>query len=244
MVGEHLRHESRKFAALFGLHGKHVVTALCDEVRNEKREGSQTYHDKRYKPVVPKHKGERSDYRHDTAEKLREALYQAVGDLVYVVADSRHKVAVGVGIDVGEGNVVEFCVRIRAKVANGAEGRKVDAQRREILKHEHARDKPCEYARVFENNLEVYVVFANDIVDGFAYDDGRKQRRRYLQRRKDERKYNDGHVRARVSQQFFDCRKIRSRFRSIRIFGRADSLGILRSSDFAFGINVRLRIYG
>ena len=221
------------------MHGKHVVTALCDKVCDEKREGSKAYHDKRYQPVVPKHKAKRADYRHDAAEKLREALYQAVGDLVYVVADPRHKVAVRVRINVGEGNVVEFCVRARAKVSNGAEGRKVYAQRREILEHEYARDEPCEYACVFENNLEVYVVFANDIVDGFAYDDGRKQRRRYLQRRKDERKYNDGHVRACVSQQFFDCRKIRSALLRIGIFWRADSLEILRGGDSVLEINVR-----
>lgn len=110
LIRQHFGDKSRKFSALFCLHCKHIVTAFCDEVGNKQRKGSEAYHDKRDNPVVPKHKSQCADNCHYTAEKLGETLNQSVRNLVDVGADSRHNIAVRIGIDVRERNVVELCV--------------------------------------------------------------------------------------------------------------------------------------
>ncbi len=73
------------------------------------------------------------------------------------------------------------------------------------MEQERRSDKSAEYACVFEDNTEIDVVFADDIVNGVADNDGREQGCGNLNHREDERTDDIGKIGTREFEQFLDC---------------------------------------
>ena len=111
LIAEHFGHQSGKFSALFSLHKEHVVAALCNKVRNEQRKRGKKHHHKRDYDIVRYHENKRSDDSDDARKQLRKALYKPVGNLVYVAAYPRHKVAVRMRVRKTKRHVVQFFER-------------------------------------------------------------------------------------------------------------------------------------
>ena len=73
-------------------------------------------------------------------------------------------------------NVVEFFERALAKIENHSKRRAVYAERRQVLKDDRGDYEQKKHDRVFADDAEIDVAFADDKVDGFADDDGGEQR--------------------------------------------------------------------
>ena len=188
LIRRHFGDKPRKFAAFFGLFCERVVAAFCDEVRDKKGNRRKYDDDNRDKPVVRQHKYKRADNRDDPAEQLRKALNKPVRNLVDVVSDARHKVAVRIAVDIRKGHDVKFFERFAAKIPYRSERREVYAQRTEILEQQYRGDKPRKYPCVFCDDRKIDVVFSDDEVHGFADNHGREKRCDDLKNREEQGK--------------------------------------------------------
>ena len=172
--------ERTHFAARFRLVGKRIVAAFGDEVRHEQRYRREYDHRNGDKPVLRKHKDQRSQNGNDAGKQLLKTLQQPVGYLVDVVDDDGKQVAAFVCVDKRYGHGVQFGKRRFAQSAYCAVRCDIDEIRRKILEQKHRCYADCKINYIVCYAGEIDVARIDDVVDGVAYYDGREQRRRYL----------------------------------------------------------------
>ena len=92
----------------FGLHGEILVRALDDKRSDKNGERRYQNDDDRNDYIDREHEAQRAKNRDDAGEKLGQALGQAIADLRNVVDHPADDVTVCVGIDIAQGNSVQF----------------------------------------------------------------------------------------------------------------------------------------
>ena len=176
LAGEHLIDEGGLLAAGFGLQGEHVIGALGDETGHHQRKGRDHHHGGGDHPVDGIHEAQCAKNGQNAAEQLGKAHQKAVGELIHIGDHPADHIAGGVGIQIGQGQMLHVLESIPADIPHGGVGQPVIAQAHQPLGQRREADHQSHLQEQRQDALKLHLHGSGNQVDDLTGHNGNVQR--------------------------------------------------------------------
>ena len=217
-IGNDLFCKRGLFAARFRLLFEKSIGVGGDIFRDEQGQGRDEHHHQRDLPAERQHEGEGAENGHDARKKLRKAHQKPVGELVGVRDDAAHRIAVGMGIEIFEGEPRDLGKSVRANVLYHLEGDLVVEYAHQPLRDGGDRHRSADFEKDDFQGGKIHLPFIHNTVYGVPDENGHVQRESHRDDRQNQSQRKGKGIFSDVAQHLFQRALAHFRLRLRRLF--------------------------